>query len=115
MIYLASPYSNNIPDNYQKTSDFMWKQFLSSSQEVWYSPILHWHHVSTVNEGPSDWVPYRNHNHHMLRLSSQLLILTLDGWETSAGVAMELQWAKEMEIPYLYIDETGQTSFVGTF
>ena len=108
MIYLASPYSDNIEDNYAILQEVMWQHFQTNPTVIWYSPILHWHHTAERFSGPTNWEAYDHHNHHMLKISTQLLVLAIDGWVESKGVRKEIEWAKEMRIPYNFVDEYGR-------
>jgi nucleoside 2-deoxyribosyltransferase len=103
VIYLASPYTHADPDvreqRFQsacrKTADLL------RNGRLVYSPIVHSHPLSLLGL-PGDWPFWAAHNRAMLARSTSLLVLQLDGWEQSRGVAAEIGIAEALGIPVAF-------------
>jgi hypothetical protein len=68
-----------------------------------FSPITHSHPLHLAGM-PSDWSRWKKIDTQYLRLSKQLYVLMLSGWDTSVGVSAEIEIARRLNIPILYID-----------
>jgi len=106
MIYLASPYSHPSADlreeRYLTAMKFV-VHYASLGLPV-YSPVVHWHEAAKRFALPTSAKFWERQNKHMLQLASCLAVLELDGWEGSAGVQQELEWAQESGIPIINVD-----------
>jgi len=104
MIYLAVPYSHPDPGVRQERFRAACKvaaTLLRSGQAV-YSPIVHSHPL--VDEGlPTDWSFWETFDRPHLERCDQVIVLMLDGWETSAGVRAELELARQPNKPVRYV------------
>ena len=105
MIYLASPYTHEDPfireERYLRaakvTIDFLKKQ-------MWvYSPIVHCHELAKFGGLPVDADFWRDYNFAMLKKSDKLIILRIQGWDTSKGVHGEKNEAERLGIPYEFL------------
>ncbi len=100
MIYLASPYTH--PDQAVREQRFdaacvATASLMRAGKSV-FSPIVHSHPL--VRYGlPVEWEFWQTHDCEHLKRSDCLIVLTLDGWETSRGVQAEIKIASDMEIP----------------
>jgi hypothetical protein len=102
MIYLASPYSADIPNNYRKTLRLaarLWRE-----GHLAFSPILLCHEAAARHDLPTDAVFWWRMNSLYLGAASRLWIAPFSGWDTSAGVKMELELARELGIPIEYVE-----------
>lgn len=118
MIYLASPYT--------APSDTLWPEslqnirylqalhasaILTSRGRATLSPIVLGHTLalamkeSGLPEPGYDW--WIMWSRELLATCDVLCVLCLEGWDTSRGVRDEIQWAKDGEIPIIYIDIHG--------
>lgn len=70
---------------------------------ITFSPVVHCHEMANVYYLPSDWEFWANYCLFFLEHSSHLVVLELDGWETSVGVAQEVAVAQQLDIPITYI------------
>ena len=100
MIYLAAPYSHPDPavreERYRQTC---WHAVrLMREGRLVYSPIVHSHPLAQLGL-PGDWPFWAEHNREMLGASSRLVVLALDGWQESQGVAAEVEIARGLDLP----------------
>ena len=100
-IYLASPYSAN-PELLHKQALKATAVFIARGHIV-YSPIVHCHPVHLVENMPKTFDFWKRHNFGILSKANKLWVLTLEGYDTSTGVAAEIAHAKECQIPVLYV------------
>lgn len=71
-----------------------------------FSPIAHWHYVKqyapTLDKlKHDDWMAI---DKTFLEAAHGLVVASLYGWETSAGVQQEIAWAKEWRKPRYLLD-----------
>ena len=106
MIYLAGPYSHIS----ESIRDYRFKKFaeianhLMRHKNLVFSPIVHGHVIAECGQLPLDFAYWKEHSFFFLRKCSQVLLLTLDGWEKSVGVRSELAEAYKLDIPIKTID-----------
>ena len=106
VLYLAGPYSHDLPQVRQWRHDELsgcagW--FMRTGITV-YSPISHTHAIALSNKDmPVDWAFWEKHDRKMLQMCDGLLVLLLCGWNTSIGVTAEIEIAKEMEMPIFWV------------
>ena len=105
IIYIASPYSNQDPKvmekNFQLVSELA--AGLCSEGHVAFSPITYGHTLLNYKDMPTDWPFWENFCISFLKASSELWVYEIDGWERSRGVAHEIKFAVENNIPVRYI------------
>lgn len=91
MIYVASPYSHpEVAVREQRFHDacVATARLLASGQPV-FSPIVHGHPL--VDQGlPTDWPFWERFACNHLQRCDGVVVLTLDGWRESVGVAAEI-------------------------
>lgn len=105
MKYLASPYTDPDPfireERYLRASRVLaW--LLKTSTWV-YSPIVHCHELAKIADLPKDFAFWKQYNFHMLSKADEVLVLRIEGWETSVGIKAEIQEAERLGIPVRYI------------
>jgi len=108
LTYLGCPYSHPHPTTRQERVDdatFTAARIAISGESV-FSPITHGHEMAR-------YLPMRNLMDHefwmaqclpILRVCDQLLVLPLEGWRSSRGLAQEMQMARACMIPINFID-----------
>lgn len=105
--YIASPYThiqhNVMIGRYNKVGKLT-AYYLNSGESV-YSPIVHCHELAVSYGLPRDFNFWKKYNEDMLGAASALYVFMLDGWEESTGVQGEIQFAKEKDIPIVYVSE----------
>ena len=106
MIYLASPYSHNNPSVMQARFKMAEKYtaLLLQQGRIIFSPIVHCHELARTYELPTDFSFWQNYCLGMLAKADELWVLQLDGWKHSTGVAAEIEFADENEMPILLRD-----------
>lgn len=104
--YLASPYSLNgsaseevMARNYGYAVDATAR--LMGMGIVVFSPIANWHDAGSVmkKKSPQWWL---TRCAVFLRDAESLWVLTTEGWDVSAGVQWEIEYAKSHNIPITY-------------
>lgn len=103
LVYLASPYSH--PDATVRAARFsaacrVAGELMKAGQCV-FSPIAHSHPIEqhfldAKPEGHDFWL---RQDFAILRHASRLVVLMLEGWEASRGVAAEIDFAKTIGVP----------------
>ena len=108
MIYLASPYSHPLPAvrdlRFRMACDFAAR--LMAAGDVVYSPIAHSHPIAEYLP------PERTLDHDfwmamdlpVLERADKVLVLRLQGWERSRGVAAEIKHATAKRVPVEFAD-----------
>ena len=87
--YLASPYSGTpeqMQHRYEQVRECACN--LLQNQHV-FSPIVHCHPMALRYAMPTDAKYWEAYNMAMMSRASRLLILAVDGWRESKGVAFE--------------------------
>lgn len=106
MIYLASPYSH-------LSSAIRYARFLAARDYTWrcmqlgeiiFSPIAYGHQFAQAYGASAAAVDWQALNESMILGSHAVRVLRLEGWEKSAGVDMEIRFAKTHGIEVEYAD-----------
>ena len=102
LIFLASPYTHSDPlVRYQRYVDA--KKFtvqrMSDHEDNIFSPIVYTHPLHLLGVGTTGHEFWKNFNRTMLVASTEMWILTLDGWEQSMGIRYELTICLQHQIP----------------
>lgn len=102
MIYLASPYSA-APEALYLVALRATARLIAEGHII-FSPIVHRHHLAQAAALPIDFLFWKRYNFGMLRNASEFWVLTLPGWDTSRGVAGEIEFARLCRIPVFRVD-----------
>jgi hypothetical protein len=107
MIYLATPYSHPDPAvmqaRFERACDIAGGLMISG--EIVFSPIAHTHPIAVRCELPRGWDFWRNYDYAMLSRATKIVVVQMDGWRESKGIAGEVAIAAELGIPVEYIDD----------
>lgn len=108
LIYLASPYTHANPaikEQRFKQVCAVAGRLMKEGKNV-FSPIAHSHPIEQYFEDgkPEGHAFWLKQDFAILAKSTKLVVLTLEGWETSTGVAAELQFAQANGIPFEFMD-----------
>jgi len=116
LVYLACPYSHPDP-----AVRFMRAQLASlTAAELMregspvFSPLSHSHMMSENGGLPDEWAFWERVDRPILRQCERMIVLKLDGWDKSVGVAAEIKIADELDIPIEYIETTAVSPLVNT-
>jgi nucleoside 2-deoxyribosyltransferase len=104
MIYLASPYSHPDPAIREQRFQAACRAAASliRAGEPVFSPIAHSHPIAAYGL-PTDWAFWERDARLHLTASTEVVVLTLDGWRASVGVASEIAIARELGKPVRYL------------
>lgn len=103
LVYLASPYSHNNPavrEMRYEMARIVTSNLIQEGHAV-FSPIVYGKPMEKVIG--TDYLSWKNLNDTILAVCSSMIVLTLDGWEDSKGIAYELKFAKGRKIPVTYM------------
>lgn len=104
-IYLASAYSHPDPavrlERYYKVAEVAAK--LMKQGEVVFCPITHSHQIGVALDLPVDHDFWSRQDMPFLVHASELMVLMMDGWRESVGVAAEIALAKQLGIPIYFL------------
>ena len=106
MIYLASPYSHTDP----KIEEIRYIQACRMAGKMMkdgihvYSPVASCRPISVMNNLPHDFAYWAGYDTEMISLCSEVVVLTLKGWEESKGVQAEISIAHAIGKPVRYIN-----------
>ena len=104
MIYLASPYTHADAGVRNERFRAVCRATASLMRQghVVFAPIVHGHPL--VAEGlPIEWPWWERFDREHLSRCDEVVVLMLDGWETSAGVQAEIRIAEESGKPVRYL------------
>ena len=99
-LYLASPYSHHDPwvrvERFDQTVRAAAK--LMRAGHIVFSPIVHTHHLQRFVPGHTHdfWIAQDT---PILQHAAKVLVLQLDGWQHSKGIAEEVKIAQSFGIP----------------
>ena len=99
--YLASPYTHDDPAVRQKRYEDVMEVvsvFVLKNEGV-YSPVLHFHPLVVKHAIPTDYDFWEDLILSMLRRARDLVIVKIDGWETSVGLREEYLYARRLNMP----------------
>jgi hypothetical protein len=110
-IYLCSPYSH--PNAFVREMRYLRTMeeltFMLKGGLHVYSPIVHCHELAKVSDMPKDAEFWKAYNFTMIAGAEYVNVLMLDGWQTSVGIAGEVEEAKRLNIPVAYFEPRIQT------
>lgn len=105
--YLASPFSHPEPwvmqDRYKEVLRAHVKLLMDG--HIVFCPIVHTYYPSKMMGKVVDHDFWINQDIPILRASKRLIVLMLDGWKFSKGVASEVSVAVKEKIEVVYADQ----------
>lgn len=104
--YLAHAYSNvddRLRDINQETALQVYA-LLFQHGVFCYEPTCASHYAGIGRKIGTDFEDYRSLNRIMMTRSHGLLVIMSDGWEKSRGVEFEIDYAKRLGIPIIYLE-----------
>lgn len=106
IIYFAAPYSDSDPEVTNKRFEIICKKVsnLTSNGFVVISPIIYGHTLIQYKAIPSDWTFWKTFCQSFLIKCQEMIVLKIDGWDTSIGVKEEIRIAEQLGMNITYID-----------
>jgi hypothetical protein len=112
LVYLAGPYSAKFSDGTtdESTMEARFQALtlaaakLMQKGAIVFSPISHCHPMKKLATLPGDWGFWGRFDRAYLSCAHKMLVLKLEGWETSVGVNAERKIAEELGIPIEFVD-----------
>ena len=110
LVYLACPYSS--PDARVRRERLWWANRVAADLilrgQVVFSPISHTAPIAEEFELPIDFDFWKAFDRTYLICCHRLFVLKIHGWKESNGVQWEIEFAKSIRIPLVYVivDET---------
>ena len=109
-IYIAGPYSH--PDaavrlgRFRRLNDVSAAFMQSPEVHVVFSPISMTHPIAEQHDLPLGWEFWERNDRAFISWCNILVVVKLDGWQESKGVAAEIAIAQEMgkEVVYLEVE-----------
>jgi hypothetical protein len=109
LVYLAAPYTHATPEIRQARFEAVTRAaaWLVQKGRIVYSPITMTHPIDVVLAGEGAtlgsefWVKF---DEAFMSVCAEIVVLRLEGWEHSSGVARELAFFRERGLPVAYID-----------
>lgn len=112
LIYLAGPYSNKskyIMARRRKAFAEVVAHYMEYAENVClYSPILHNAEVAHLFNLPHNFNFWAQRDFFMIKKSTALWVLTIEGWQDSYGLAQEIEYAESINREILYVRKEGE-------
>ena len=80
-----------------------------------FSPIAHTHAIATVGELPGHYEQWSQLDEAMISAAVGVIVVQMDGWEQSSGIAAEVELAERIGKPVLYMPAGGPVPTTGYF
>lgn len=106
LVYLASPYSHDDPVVREQRFHAVNKVAASLMRQGMhvYSSISHSHPIAVAGGLPLDWDYWQGYDRAILSACGKMIVLMLDGWKESKGIAAEITIAKELGLPIEFME-----------
>lgn len=105
-VYVASPYtkySGGIDKAFDEAA-MLTAELVKGGMSV-YSPISHCHPIAMAGGiDPLDWELWMKQCDAMMKAAVACVVLKMDGWQESKGVAMEIAYFDAADKPVLMVD-----------
>lgn len=105
LVYLAGPYAHESKAVMEMRFNYytaLAGDLMKDGIEV-YSPITHNHPIACAQEMPRTWDFWAKYDLRMLSRCKVMLVIMLDGWQSSTGVKAETEFAKKQGITIFHI------------
>jgi nucleoside 2-deoxyribosyltransferase len=105
LIYLASPYSHPYPSVRNARFDAVCRvaaQLMSRGLLI-FSPIAHSHPIACAGDLPTGFDFWERYDRAHMDACGGMIVVMMDGWETSTGVQAEIAYMRAAGKPIAYI------------
>ncbi len=107
LIYLAGPYTHQDKAIIQQRIDenaAAVAYFMNTAKNIYlFSPVLQCFHVANRHDLPHEFSFWADRDFFMIKKSSAMWVLTLDGWRESYGLSQELEYAESINRDIFYV------------
>lgn len=105
LVYIASPYSNvEDKENLMKTVAYYSGKYMKEHPgEYAITGLVHHYACQEHADLGTDWNFWKNFCVEFLRKFDKLVVLKIEGWDKSRGVAAEIELASILNIPIEFI------------
>ena len=106
LIYLATPYSHHshavMLARFEQACRIAGR--LMEQGMIVFSPIAHTHSIAVHCGLPRGWIYWQRYDRVMIGAATKVLVVKMEGWEESKGIAGEIAIANELGIPVEYME-----------
>ena len=106
MVYLAAPYSHDDHrvevERFNRINEIAGQ--LINEGMIIFSPISHSHPIKESNKLPGTWDFWKKYDYEFLKCCDTIIVLMLDGWDTSVGVQSEIKMSKDLGLKVEYME-----------
>lgn len=107
LYYLASPYTHEDP--FIKEARFniicnVAARLMRVYNFHLFVPIAMSHPIQLIGGCAGSWAYWEEYDKLILARCDELLVVTMDGWESSIGVIAEIAYAKQNNLPVRYVN-----------
>lgn len=106
LVYLATPYTHEDPrirETRFREVNFAAAFFMCKLGLHIFSPISHSVPIAEDGNTPTTWEFWKEYDFALLQVCKRMIVLTQDGWRSSAGVAGEMEIATNLGLDIAYI------------
>jgi len=106
--YLATPYSKH-----PRGTEAAFQEAIAAAVTciragvMVYSPIVHTHPIAVAGELPGHFEQWAAFDKAMIAASEGIIVVQMDGWQQSSGIAAEIEMAAALGKPVLYVPADG--------
>jgi hypothetical protein len=113
LVYLAVPYSHqsaNVREMRFREANRISARIMDAGILI-FSPISHTHPIALAGKLPLGWDFWERYDRAYLVVCRALVVLRLDGWQESKGVAAETKIMDELARPVYHLDPYNADQF----
>lgn len=106
--YLATPYSKHprgLEAAHQEAIDAA--VICIRAGVMVYSPIAHTHAIAVTGNLPGHYEQWAALDEAMIAASNGIIVVKMDGWDQSSGIAAEIKEAEGLGKPVIYMPANG--------
>jgi hypothetical protein len=107
--YLAAPYSHHDKSVVEQRMSVLCNvDAMLMERGIHTVTPLSKHFILNYRDLPGDWAYWGEYSKKLLARCDSMYVLMLKGWRESTGVQAEINIAKELNIPIVFITEAGE-------
>lgn len=100
MLYLAAPYNHPEPEVVERRMSMVYAKILTLMNDghVVVSPLLN-DPLVKIGQLPTAWSYWQRYSETLLSSCERMVVLNLEGWDQSTGIAGEIDFCRKRSIP----------------